>query len=61
MKNKTKHIRPKDAVKLHLELGYGFIGIATVRLWASKYKFGRKVGGKWFIDENKFIEFLNEG
>ena len=60
MKQQNKeYLRPKEAIKLHNELGYGYISYDTILKWFKKYKFGKKIGGKIFISKDKFIKILN--
>ncbi len=33
----------------------------TIITWVDKYKLGSKLGGRWYIDKKKFIDFLKEG
>lgn len=33
----------------------------TVITWIDRYKLGSKLGGRWYIDKKKFIDFLDEG
>ena len=32
--------------------------LPTIISWIKKYQFGKKIGGRWYLDEAKFIEFL---
>lgn len=59
-KNKIVHIRPKEALILYEQLGFGKVSISTIRLLIKKENLGKKVGGKWFINKDKFIKFLRE-
>ena len=54
-----KYLRPKEAIELHLELGYGYVSYDTILKWVKKYKFAKKIGGKIFIYKDKFIKMLN--
>ena len=60
MKEPT-YITVTQAMEIHEQVGYGSIHIATMRQWASKYSFGRKVGGKWYINKVKLENFLTTG
>ena len=50
MKQQNKeYLRPKEAIKLHNELGYGYISYDTILKWFKKYKFGKKIGGGRYL------------
>ncbi len=59
-KNKIIYIRPKEALILYEELGFGKANLATIRLLIKKENLGKKIGGKWFINKEKFTKFLKE-
>ena len=33
----------------------------TIINWFKKYNFGLKIGGRWHVKRDEFIEFLNKG
>ncbi len=33
----------------------------TVITWIEKYKLGSKLGGRWYIDRKKYMDFLKKG
>lgn len=37
------------------------ITLPTLLTWCKKYNIGRKVGGRWYIDRDKFTSFLENG
>jgi hypothetical protein len=37
------------------------VSLPTVIAWCKQYGLGRKVGGRWYLYEDKLLEFLNKG
>lgn len=60
MKNK-EFIKPKEAAILHKEMGYGYKSYFAIVEWVKRYGLGVKVGGRWKVDKEKFINFLEKG
>jgi len=60
MDNPT-YITIPEAVKLYKQSGFRTVVETTMRNWAKRYGFGLKLGGKWWIDKEKFEQFLQKG
>lgn len=56
-------ITPLQAVEEYKKAGLGTITTQTLYKWLEKDPpviVGKKVGGRWHIDKNKFLDFLEE-
>lgn len=51
-------VTPKEAIELAKEQGVGMT-MPTLLSWVEKYHLGYKVGGRWRIQTQKFIDYLN--
>jgi len=50
-----------QALKIIEEQGIKAITLPTLISWCEKYRIGKKMGGRWFIDEQKLKNFLTKG
>lgn len=55
---KQKTISTDEALGVVIDKELGTITKTTLISWISKYKLGKKVGGRWRINEQKFFKFL---
>jgi len=53
-----RYISVSKAIKLVFSYGLGVKTRPTITSWAQKNNLGVKVGGRWYIDEEKFISHL---
>jgi len=56
-----KYIGVTKAIDLTFYMGLGRPSRPTITSWAKKYSLGIKVGGRWYIDERAFKDFLRHG
>ena len=54
-------ISTNSALSIIAEKAVVSISLPTLINWAQTYKIGKKVGGRWWIDEKKLIIMLKEG
>ena len=54
-----KSITVAEAVSLSQEKLGRRITSATIRNWIHDFGIGKKVGGRWYIDESRLIEILD--
>lgn len=59
--DKPKMIGTPEARALIEELGPAPVTLPTVIEWCKQYKLGVKIGGRWYLYEDKLLEFLNKG
>lgn len=59
MATEPRYITTREACILAMDAGIKPITQPTISGWAVKFGFGRKIGGRWRIDRQKFIEFLH--
>ena len=57
-KLKEKTISTDEALGLVIENELGTITKTTLIAWVRKNKLGKKVGGRWRINEEKFFKYL---
>src|SRR5574341_1431240 len=55
----VKTISTEEAMQILKDSELGTITKATLVNWIRKYRLGRKVGGRWRIDEDKFLKHLD--
>lgn len=55
---KQKTISTDEALGVVIDKELGTITKPTLISWISKHKLGKKVGGRWRINEQKFFKFL---
>jgi|TARA_R100001530_G_scaffold108613_2_gene76161 hypothetical protein len=61
MTKKKDTITPSQAVAEYQKAGFGSISTQTIVVWIqNKTIVGRKVGGRWHVDKDKFQLFLEE-
>jgi len=53
-----KYISVPEAQELFYDLGYGTITRTTLYRWCETEDFGKKVRGRWKVDRNAFLIFL---
>lgn len=65
MDNKTeqkpKMIGTPEARTLIEQKGPGPVSLPTVINWCEQYHLGIKIGGRWWVYEDKLLEFLEKG
>ena len=54
-------ITPKEAQQIFQQMGFGPVSLVSIRTWIEKYSLGRRIGGRWHVDYELFMEFLNKG
>ena len=42
------------------EMGFTILRV-TLHTWCRRYKFAKKLAGRWYIDKTKFVAFMQEG
>ena len=57
---KQKMIGTPEARVLIDESGVGGVTLPTVINWCKQYGLGVKIGGRWYLYEDRLIEFLNK-
>jgi hypothetical protein len=57
----TNHISTREAMEIVADKGFRSVSLVTMIQWCKKYKIGRKMGGRWFIDRDLLISFINKG
>lgn len=57
-KETPKTISTEEAMGVIVDNELGTITKATIITWIKKEKLGKKVGGRWRILEDKFLDFL---
>lgn len=60
LEEKPKMIGTPEARALIEEHGPTPVSLPTVIEWCKQYHLGRKIGGRWYLDKDKLLEFLNE-
>jgi hypothetical protein len=58
---KPKMIGTPEARDLIEQSGLGPISLPTVIEWCKQYHLGVKIGGRWYINEDRLRQFLNKG
>lgn len=58
MINIKKTISTKEAMEVITDNELGTITRATLIHWIKEYKLGKKIGGRWRIDEDRFLKYL---
>jgi hypothetical protein len=53
-------IETKEALEI-IERLFRPTSLPTLIKWCSKYNLGLKIGGRWFVDKIRLIEFLTRG
>lgn len=53
-------IVPRQAIEVAKEMGFNIVKV-TLLTWCKKYKFAKKVVGRWYIHKEKFLAFMEEG
>lgn len=59
--HKPKMIGTPEARALIEEHGPSSVSLPTVIEWCKQYGLGRKIGGRWYLYEDKLLEFLSKG
>lgn len=54
-------LTPTEAKAMFEQMGFGTISIVSIRTWTEKYELGRRIGGRWHIDYELFMDFLKRG
>ncbi|MDD5006862.1 MAG: hypothetical protein PHC68_00500 [Syntrophorhabdaceae bacterium] len=49
-----------EAVDIVHKKGYGNFTVATMRNWSRRYKIGKKIGGRFFIDRRALMKLMGE-
>ena len=60
METIIENINTTEARAIIADKGFGPVSLPTVIQWCCKYKLGTKIGGRWFIDRDKLINFLQK-
>jgi len=55
---KVKWLRTPEAKKMISDEGFGKISHWALIRWIDQYSLGRKIGGRWFINEARLLAFL---
>lgn len=55
------YIKTADARKIIFQAGVGAPTPTTLISWISKYKLGKKIGGRWVVDRQKLQDFIDKG
>lgn len=53
-----KTLSTKEAMEIVIDNELGTVTKATLIKWLKRHRLGKKVGGRWRIDEDKFLRFL---
>jgi len=53
------YITTTEALKFILENAPTPVTLVTLIAWCKKYKLGGKIGGRWWINKDKLIDFLD--
>lgn len=63
MANQVKKIliSTSEALEIIVKKAVPPISLPTLISWAQTYKIGKKVGGRWWINEAKLVKMLQEG
>ena len=59
--DKQKMIGTSDALKFVIDHGPGPITLPTIIDWCDKYDLGVKIGGRWYVYEERLKQFLDKG
>ena len=51
-------ISTNEAVRRVKAAGLGSFTTHTIRGWGRRYKLGRKLGGRWIINEERLAQFM---
>jgi len=60
-KETPKTISTEEAMGIIVDNELGTVTKATIITWIKNKKLGKKVGGRWRILEDKFLDFLGVG
>lgn len=60
-KETPKTISTEEAMGVIVDNELGTVTKATIITWIKNKKLGKKVGGRWRILEDKFLDFLGVG
>ena len=55
-----ENITPKEAKDIAKRKGIK-VNLATVYVWIQKYDLGYKISGKWVVNKNLFMDFIEGG
>jgi hypothetical protein len=58
---KPKMIGTSEALKFVIDHGPGPITLPTIIEWCGKYDLGVKIGGRWYVYEERLKQFLDKG
>jgi hypothetical protein len=58
---KSKMLGTPDALLLVAERGPEPVTLPTLIDWCRKYNLGVKIGGRWYVYEDRLTQFLTEG
>jgi len=59
MEKKDEFISSSEAIKLYQDNGLGKISWFAIRDWTIRYSLGKKLAGRWKINKQKFLNFIN--
>ena len=48
----------KEALELVADIAPAKVSLVTLITWCRKYRIGTKVGGRWWVDRDKLMNFL---
>lgn len=60
-KETPKTISTEEAMEIIVDNELGTVTKATIITWIKNKKLGKKIGGRWRILEDKFLDFLGVG
>ena len=49
-----------EALKIIQKIGKLSITLPTIISWTQKYNIGKKIGGRWWINKQKLIDYLKQ-
>ena len=61
IKDQPKMIGTPEARDLIEQSGLGSVTLPTVIGWCKQYHLGVKIGGRWYLYEDRLKQFLNKG